>query len=81
VSTALAGIGFAPEARAFQPHLTVGRVRAAGGPVDRGFAAALAAPLAPSPPVGFERLALVRSHLSPAGSRYEDLAAWTLPHA
>jgi len=69
----LARRGFAPEGRPFTPHLTLGRVRTPGRdwtealirarPVDHEAAARF----------GVEELCVVRSTLSPRGSRYEML--------
>jgi 2'-5' RNA ligase len=61
-------IGFEPERRAFQAHVTVGRVR-------RGTKVRTAQPLQP-PALEFPATAvtLYRSCTGPAGSRYEALA-------
>lgn len=62
-------IGFAPEARPFRPHVTVGRV-ARGTRVDPRRALAPPAPqLSFAPP----SLTLYRSHTEPGGARYEPL--------
>ncbi|MBM3268750.1 MAG: RNA 2',3'-cyclic phosphodiesterase [Candidatus Sericytochromatia bacterium] len=69
LDAALHGLGLERRDKPFRPHLTLGRVR------DRR----LATPEPPSfgAPVPFTvaRIALFRSELSPAGSRYEELAA------
>jgi 2'-5' RNA ligase len=80
VAAALEPLGWEPEHRPFQPHLTLGRVRdAAGGRLDPRLAAWLeAGKTPPSPERILDRVALVRSHLGPKGSRYEDLTSWRL---
>jgi 2'-5' RNA ligase len=67
---AATGAGFAPEAKPFRPHLTLGRwrfrvPRPALPPLDLG-----EAPL--------ERLVLFESRLDPEGARHSELAAWPL---
>jgi 2'-5' RNA ligase len=66
---ALARHGFEPADQSFEPHLTVGRVRAAGDWTAR---------LIDSPTIEarfqVDRLLLVRSALEPGGSRYERVA-------
>ena len=82
VEDAAAGLGWEPERRAFQPHLTLGRVRdtsGRGSPVPRPLLDAIAAkPVDDHPAVRHPRLALMRSHLSPQGARYEELQLWKL---
>jgi 2'-5' RNA ligase len=73
VDTALASLGFPREARAFSPHITVGRVR------EPQRAPALATLLSASQTRPFGRVAvdavtLMRSDLSPRGARYTPLA-------
>jgi len=65
----LARRGFEPADQAFEPHLTVGRVRAPGDWTARLIDA-------PSVETRFQvdRLWLVRSTLAPAGARYERVA-------
>lgn len=62
--------GFAPEARAFRAHLTLGRVR------ERGFLV----PEEALPPVSsrIDRVVLFQSELSPRGSRYTALRSIAL---
>ena len=69
----LAPLGFAPEERAFSPHLTVGRAREARG--SPGLAGALAE-VAQEDGIAWRagELVLFESHLSPKGPRYEALA-------
>jgi 2'-5' RNA ligase len=62
-----------PERRPFWPHLTLARVRGAGrGRRPKGRVAPLEAE-PPEGPLTFDRVTLYRSHLSPAGARYEAL--------
>jgi 2'-5' RNA ligase len=62
---------FAPEKRAFTPHLTVARFNP---PVPmRDHAESLAAAEIHAPEFEVDRLVLYRSHLSPRGARYEAL--------
>jgi len=85
IDGAVEPLGWEREKRPFQPHLTLGRVREE----SRGRPQVLDAPLVraledvhpPAPDVRVQdRVALVRSHLSPSGARYEDLQVWTLAH-
>jgi RNA 2',3'-cyclic 3'-phosphodiesterase len=55
----------------FRPHVTV--IRAAAGPARAG-----ELPATPSLSFVAEQMALVRSHLEPAGARYEALARYPL---
>jgi 2'-5' RNA ligase len=65
---------FALEGRAFTPHLTLARVRAEASPAEsRTVAAAIAALAVPELRVEVDRLAVVRSDLSPTGPRYTTL--------
>ena len=77
VDEALIALGFAPDARPFSPHITLGRVRQPGG------APALTEALrgAAGRPFGrlrVARVSLMRSELSPRGARYTELAAASL---
>ncbi|HXF56525.1 MAG TPA: RNA 2',3'-cyclic phosphodiesterase [Actinomycetota bacterium] len=64
---------FRVEKRAFTPHLTLARV---DPPVDlRAAAPELLGLRVDSEPFAVDRLVLYRSHLSPAGARYEPLHA------
>ena len=74
VAGALAGAGlYEPGVRAFWPHVTLARVRGkrAGGPL----------PAPPAIPFAFDRVTLYRSHLSPAGARYEAVECRRLVRA
>ncbi len=61
-------IDWAPEHRAFHPHITVARMRAGSAPRAR------ALPATPAAVFSGEALTLYRSWLSPAGASYEPLA-------
>ena len=82
VEAATEALGWEREKRAFQPHLTLGRVREARGGGDLSLPPALLAALGRSapalPPGPLLRVALMQSHLSPAGARYEERRAWEL---
>lgn len=83
IDTAMEALGWEREKRAFQPHLTLGRVReeSRGRPraLDPELVRALEGARMPATEARpQDRVALVRSHLSPAGARYEDLQVWTL---
>jgi RNA 2',3'-cyclic 3'-phosphodiesterase len=69
---ALEPLGFAAEARAFTPHLTLARFKS---PVKLSSECAL--DTGGLPPFEVSELVLWRSHLSPKGARYERLE--TLP--
>ncbi|MFQ5599599.1 MAG: RNA 2',3'-cyclic phosphodiesterase [Candidatus Krumholzibacteriia bacterium] len=83
VEKATTELGWQKERRAFQPHLTLGRVRESRGhgsePLPEPLLEALARH---SPPAHDLRpqtsLGLVRSHLSARGARYEELRVWDL---
>ncbi|MBU1230203.1 MAG: hypothetical protein KKA55_10580, partial [Proteobacteria bacterium] len=73
VERALGPLGFAPQARPFAPHLTLGRVRAASpgddwGQVERAVAAEA------WPEAEVSRFTLWRSVLGPGGPQYQPLA-------
>ena len=74
---ALAAHGFAREDRPFSGHVTLGRVRQPGR--DERLAAALAAGARHQfGRLAVDRLALMRSELSPRGARYSITSAWPL---
>ena len=76
----LAGLGFAPDTRAFSPHLTVARVRDGTAEPDRRLAAEalFSAPFDPGLRVAVEAISLMRSVLHPEGARYDRLALMSL---
>lgn len=80
VDTAMHDLGWEKEERSFQPHLTVGRVReTARREATRALVEAIARLVVPeTPALRHPRLALVQSHLGPAGARYEELRVWLL---
>ena len=79
VRAAVRGAGLDADDKRFEPHLTLGRVRSAGTRLAEPLRAALSLPVSwSSPPVPHPRVGLVRSHLSPGGSRYETLHEWKL---
>jgi len=63
--------GFEPEARPFAAHLTIGRVRDPG----RDWTEALVEVAPPAARWRVDRVLLIRSTLSPEGSRYAEIAA------
>jgi len=69
---AFAALGYPPEGRAFNPHLTLGRVKS---PANRDKLARLLAKLPPLnwPPFTVKELVLFQSVLSPQGSTYSPL--------
>jgi 2'-5' RNA ligase len=74
VDQALVALGFDPEERGFTPHVTLGRVREPGRNVALTEALEAAA-VRPFGTLPVERVALMRSDLSPRGARYTELAA------
>ena len=80
VQTALAPLGFEPEARGFRPHLTVARLRDGRLPPALRTAVAAAATFdAGRAQAGV--LALMESRLDPAGAKYRTVDLWTLSGA
>ena len=69
---AFTALGYLPEGRAFNPHLTLGRVKS---PVNREKLAARLAQMPPLdwPPFTVKELILFQSVLSPQGSKYTPL--------
>lgn len=72
VDAALASLGFAPEARAFTPHVTVGRVRRPRG-AARAQGRADLPPCNAGASLHVETIDLMRSHLGRDGARHECL--------
>lgn len=73
-------LGFAKEARAFTPHLTLARVRETAAPEERrAIGEAVRKTSRPkSEPFAVAEVSLMRSELSPRGARYSRLAAFSL---
>jgi 2'-5' RNA ligase len=74
LAVALEREGFAADDKPFVPHLTVGRVRESGARKAGESAARLAAEAFPQAAFPVGELVVVKSTLSPGGSRYEPLA-------
>jgi len=75
---ALAPLGFAPEDRAFQPHVTLGRVRDGARPGQLARFGELAAAVDDAGRLPARSLDLMRSELGPGGARYERIGAASL---
>ena len=76
VQGALSHLGFAPERRRFDPHLTVARIRRDSGPEEaRRAGAAFGQATLPEPraTIPVDSIVLFRSHLRPSGAEYERL--------
>ncbi len=83
VEDTMAGIGFPREARAFAPHLTLGRVREGIGAADlRAVGEAVAGePAGPALTFVASRVVFFRSELRPEGAVYSPLAEFQLASA
>lgn len=80
VTEAIRRLGWEPEAREFQAHLTLGRLKEDLALrrtwLSRPLLEAMVGIKAEGPPTGPQRrVSLMRSHLSPEGARYEELQA------
>jgi 2'-5' RNA ligase len=76
----LASLGYTPETRPFQPHLTLGRVKLLNAGDRRHLAAALPAwREAAFGPWTVERVDLMQSVLSPDGAEYTHIQSFPLP--
>jgi len=78
VEKEMEGLGFAPENRPFRPHLTLGRLRRGrdkrARPDTAGLSQALASLVAfKGPDFKADKVALMKSTLTPAGAVYEQL--------
>ena len=76
VEAAVVAAGLPPEDRPLRPHVTLARVRRGASTQQRRAVAEAIAALDPPPPAAFRArsVALVRSHLSREGPRYETLS-------
>ena len=68
-------LGFAPEDRAFQPHITLGRVRDGARPAELARFGELAESVDYTGVLPVRSLDLMRSELGPGGARYERIGA------
>jgi len=75
IDQALTPLGIAREARAFQAHLTFGRVKGELGPAQATALAAAAKSYGCSRELAVKTVDLMQSELGPGGSRYSVLAA------
>src|SRR4030095_5814420 len=75
IDRSLAPLGIAPESRAFQAHLTLGRVKGGMKPGEATALAAAADTRLASRTFAVQTVDLMRSELGPGGSRYSILAA------
>jgi RNA 2',3'-cyclic 3'-phosphodiesterase len=75
IDQALAPLGIPPEARPFQAHLTLGRVKSELNPRDATAVATAAAACRVSRSFDVQAVDLMRSELGPGGSRYSVVAA------
>ena len=75
---ALAPLGFAPEERAFQPHVTIGRVHGHARPRELARFGDLASRIRYRGVLPVRSVDLMRSELSPAGARYERIGGMPL---
>jgi 2'-5' RNA ligase len=68
--------GLAPEQRPFHPHLTLGRFREGAAPIPRDRLEMSHGMMQES--IAVDRIGIFRSHLEPAGARYELLQEFPL---
>jgi 2'-5' RNA ligase len=76
VEAATNPLGFPPEKRPYQPHLTLGRVRETATPEDLATIGALSTGSSTDQTISFpvDAASLMRSQLGPGGARYTRLA-------
>jgi len=72
---ALAPLGFTPEDRAFEPHITLGRVRDGARPAQLARLVELAATIHYTGVLPVRSLDLMHSELGPGGARYVRIGA------
>ncbi|MSP14160.1 MAG: RNA 2',3'-cyclic phosphodiesterase [Chloroflexi bacterium] len=76
---ALVALGFAPEQRPFQPHITLGRVNQLRAPEKRALGEAIKKVSVPAtPPISIAVVYLMRSELKPGGALYTVVAQFPL---
>jgi len=77
VESALNGVGFPPEKRGFQPHLTLARIRDQASTFEREEMAKLIGKVKVDESVSMlaRQVCLIRSDLQPGGAVYTQLAA------
>ena len=75
IDEALAPMGFAPESRPFQAHLTLGRVRGEMTPAEAATLADVSRTFRSTGGFALQTVDLMRSELGPGGSRYSVVAA------
>ena len=75
IDRALTPLGIPAETRAFQAHLTLGRVKSELAPTDAAAVAAVAETRRAPRTFTVEAVDLMRSELGPGGSRYSVVAA------
>ena len=82
VESELQGLGFAPENRPFQPHLTLARIKDWAGPEERSAVADQLARVQPdaSAAMTVREVHLMKSDLRPSGAVYTSLATAQLEH-
>lgn len=78
IDGALTPLGIPREARAFQAHLTLGRVKGEVGPAQAAALATAAKSCRGSRELAVQTVDLMQSELGPGGSRYSVLAAVAL---
>jgi 2'-5' RNA ligase len=76
IDHALVPLGFAPEARSFTPHLTLGRLRERASPGERKGIGELmmATGFEGGPAMRVSEISLMRSRLTPQGAIYSRIA-------
>ncbi len=71
---ALRGLGFSPESKPFQPHLTLARIKERSRDIGRVLAeSGLMAQVGKVGTLGVSSLSLIKSDLQPTGARYTRL--------
>jgi len=80
IADEMAALGFEKEARCFNPHLTLARVRETATPEEKRVIGAVIknVPGPASQIVAVNEVSLMRSQLSPRGAHYTRLAAFAL---